>query len=529
MIRRVVAVLAAFALSFSLVPAVTAAPIDTAADWAREGIKDAVEKGFVPADIQDNYKNVITRLEFCRMAVKWLEYSIGDKIGALLAENGVIIDPGAFADTADPDILAAFALSVVTGEIAPSAERPGVFNPGGSFTRQQAAVMVTNTCAAIGANTRNPNAADFYDMNLADTWAVGGINFARANGIMKGATDTPPYFFDPHGTFTRQESILLFNNIVPESLPMGSGPIPVRVFPGNGGKASVYGVTRFSFSPNQSGMWCFRTSDCGDNDPYLELYDSGGVLLVHGDDQLEINDALIYAELDAGAEYTIVAKFFIDSVSTGNYSLHADRVAFIPSGGGSVSVSGATGFAFIPNRSGLWNFRTSGDGEGDPYIALYSLFDKKVELYFVNDDGGDGVNAIMTPFVRAGESYFLDSGFWEDDGGCVLSVSPPEVFNSGGGKTRVVGPTGFSFVPNQSGTWVFRISDYGVFSPYIIVFDSNGKNITQSDIDNVGGGDVSTAVTLSAGTEYFFHAGEFFEDYKLPACTYDLTVGILQR
>ena len=193
-------------------------PIDTAEIWAREGITAAIAKGFVPADLQDTYKAVITRAEFCRLAVKWVEYALGKNIDAILTERGLTGDPNAFSDTTDTDILAAYALKITSGEVAPAPDKPGRFNPTGKFTRQQAAVMIMNACRAIGADVNDPPTSDFSDMHLADSWAQDGINFCRANGIMNGKTVNPPAF-DPKGVFTRQESIVTFNNIKPDFAP----------------------------------------------------------------------------------------------------------------------------------------------------------------------------------------------------------------------------------------------------------------------------------------------------------------------
>jgi len=193
-------------------------PLDTAEEWARERIQSAIAKGFVPVDLQGDYSDVITRQEFCRMAVSWIEYALGKSIDTVLAENGVTRNMNAFSDTIDPDILAAYALGILSGEVAPTETTPGRFNPDGDFTRQQAAVMVMNTCKAIGVDVSNPPVSDFADLDEADGWARQGINFARAKGFMAGVTSTPPLLFIPHTTFTRQESILLFDNIDPATL-----------------------------------------------------------------------------------------------------------------------------------------------------------------------------------------------------------------------------------------------------------------------------------------------------------------------
>jgi len=182
--------------------------LDTAAAWAHEGINAAFNKGFIPADIQDNYTAVITREEFCRMAVRWVEYALGMSIDEILAERGLSRFPNPFADTSDLDILAAYALGITAGT------SPTTFDPKGLFTRQQAATMIMNTCKVIGAGTEYIPLSDFTDMDDAAAWARPGINFVRANGIMSG-TNTIVAVFSPNATYTRQESIVTFNNIDP--------------------------------------------------------------------------------------------------------------------------------------------------------------------------------------------------------------------------------------------------------------------------------------------------------------------------
>ncbi|MCL1859831.1 MAG: S-layer homology domain-containing protein [Oscillospiraceae bacterium] len=188
----------------------TAPNIGIAAEWAREGITEAYNKGFIPDELQNDYKSIITRQEFCRMAVRWVEYATGKSIDVILSEKGLSRNPNAFTDTDNPDILAAFALGITSGT------GNNEFTPLGQFTREQAATMIMNTCKAIGVIVSNSPSAGFDDMNNAAEWAVAGINFVRANGIMQGMGNN---IFNPKGTYTRQESIITFNNIKLETLP----------------------------------------------------------------------------------------------------------------------------------------------------------------------------------------------------------------------------------------------------------------------------------------------------------------------
>jgi len=190
----------------------------TADTWAHDGIAEAISKGIVPADIQRDFRNTITREEFCRMAVRWVEYALGSNIDTILHAKGLSRTYNAFSDTSDPNILAAYALSITNGEVAPAPGAPGKFNPGGQFTRQQAATMIMNTCRVVGADVRNPRVSDFADRLRADSWAHRGIDFVRANGIMSGVSTSPP-MFAPKDVYTRQQAIVTFNNIDPSALP----------------------------------------------------------------------------------------------------------------------------------------------------------------------------------------------------------------------------------------------------------------------------------------------------------------------
>jgi hypothetical protein len=184
--------------------------ISTAADWARENINSAVTKGFVPSDIQDKYTSVITRQEFCRMAVRFVEYKTGKTIDAVLKDKGLTVNGNWFSDTTDSAILAAYALGITSGTVAPTDTAPGAFSPNGQFTREQAATMLMNTCKVIGMEVNNSSASGFADNSSISSWAIDGVDFVKANGIMNGTGNNS---FSPKGTYTRQESIVTFDRI----------------------------------------------------------------------------------------------------------------------------------------------------------------------------------------------------------------------------------------------------------------------------------------------------------------------------
>lgn len=54
--------------------------------------------------------------------------------------------------------------------------------------------------------------AGFEDMGDASDWAVEGINFCYASGVMNG-TNASPLLFSPKSMYTRQESIVTLDRI----------------------------------------------------------------------------------------------------------------------------------------------------------------------------------------------------------------------------------------------------------------------------------------------------------------------------
>ncbi|MCL1806115.1 MAG: S-layer homology domain-containing protein [Oscillospiraceae bacterium] len=194
--------------------------LETADEWARPGITEAVEKGFVPADLQNNYADKITREEFCRLATGWITVTLGKDLTAIVAEKTRPgRENGTFSDTSDPIIMAAYKLGVINGKVNPNGDTPGVFDPDGLIKRQEAALMLMNACRAVGADISNPPDSDFMDFTLAEDWAYNGIKFVRASKIMNGSVTLAGRFFNPHLTYTRQESIITFNNINHHELP----------------------------------------------------------------------------------------------------------------------------------------------------------------------------------------------------------------------------------------------------------------------------------------------------------------------
>ena len=63
--------------------------------------------------------------------------------------------------------------------------------------------MLINVCKVLGMDVKNAPQSGFADMDKAADWAVDGINFCYASGIMQGTGNNN---FSPRATYSRQQS-----------------------------------------------------------------------------------------------------------------------------------------------------------------------------------------------------------------------------------------------------------------------------------------------------------------------------------
>lgn len=175
----------------------------TPSDWAQSEVWDAIITGLVPNDLQSAYRNNITREEFCRLMVTLMEQSVNIDIDAYLkAENITVSNP--FIDTDDSDVLAAYALGIVSGT------SENTFSPGNSITRQEAATMLARTAKVLDLTTEESE--NFKDAGQFASWASESIAFVSGladptNGVkvMNGMGNGN---FAPTDSYSREQAIL---------------------------------------------------------------------------------------------------------------------------------------------------------------------------------------------------------------------------------------------------------------------------------------------------------------------------------
>ena len=285
-----------------------------------------------------------------------------------------------------------------------------------------------------------------------------------------------------------------------------SSVTPTQI-PASGGNVNVSGTSAYSFTPGQSGVWQFLTSNNGNSDPTLTLYDADGEMVAYDDDGAGDLNSLLVSYLNAGTTYYIIAGYYSDP---GPYTLSASRAPALPTSG-SVNVNGSTVYAFTPDRSGIWQFHTSDCGEFDPYLMIYSADGSYIGS---DDDGGEGLNSLLLAPLKAGETYlvYAEFYFYGEQGSYTLTVSPatPVAIAPGGGSVTVNGTTVYSFTPDRNGTWEFRTSNNGNSDPVLVLYDADGAMIA---FDDDGGGDLNSLIvaSLRAGTTYYVFA-RFFGD-----------------
>ncbi|MBR2878478.1 MAG: S-layer homology domain-containing protein [Clostridia bacterium] len=192
-----------------------------ASDWAQAELAVVRNLGIIPdslssADLREN----ITREEFAAVAVKAYGAMAEDGLTAVYVENP-------FVDTANEDVLIAYALGITTGVSATE------FDPTALLNREQAATMLTrvfkkvtmpgwsiSTDANFNLKYEKPSA--FVDDAYISDWAKDSVYFMAANGIINGIGDnrfapqntTPEEEKAGYANATREQAIIIATRMV---------------------------------------------------------------------------------------------------------------------------------------------------------------------------------------------------------------------------------------------------------------------------------------------------------------------------
>ena len=174
--------------------------------WALEEVQDAARLELLPEDLTDFYQQPITRLEYCRLTMQILRQKTGLTTEALVEQYALPGPRPVFSDCKDPEVLAAAAIGAVFGP------GDGTFRPQGLISRQDAAVMLLQAAAAVGAEVLPIDGLMYADADQISTYARLAIQWTSQ---VRDAVSGKPVMagvgggrFDPLGNYTREQAML---------------------------------------------------------------------------------------------------------------------------------------------------------------------------------------------------------------------------------------------------------------------------------------------------------------------------------
>lgn len=182
--------------------------------WAYTEVSTAIEKNLVPTDLQNLYRNNITRQEFCDLALQAISQVTGKDITVIVKEKTgkdyyTWVQEYPFTDVSGGSVVAAYALGIVSGRGG------GVFDPYATITRQEAAAFLMRSAKVLGMDTTKLTNAQFTDSDTVGVWFQDAVNFVSQIQVMSGTGGNQ---FSPLGTYTREQSYVtiyrLFQAIV---------------------------------------------------------------------------------------------------------------------------------------------------------------------------------------------------------------------------------------------------------------------------------------------------------------------------
>lgn len=272
--------------------------------WAQDYVDAAVAAGLVPARLRSNFTQAITRAEFSALAVALYEN-----------RRGTISGREIFSDTSDVHVQKAAYVGLVNGV------GDNNFDPNGTLTREQAAVLVSRLASGVGHPLSGSDAA-FADNSSISNWAREGVSHVHAAGIMGGVGDNR---FDPIGAYTREQSIVTILRLY-ELLPgttrnvaanTPGAAVPTDAIAQSGGRPTVSQLNALI----ESVEWRVITDDANNTETFMTvnripefgqfynvliginraLGSNEGTVSVHANGEWIIMGEILFADLETDA------------------------------------------------------------------------------------------------------------------------------------------------------------------------------------------------------------------------------------
>lgn len=175
--------------------------------WAYEDIRNVLDKGYMT---NNQYGEFTPNFPLTR---ETLVTALGQEMGAPKSAKA-----SGFTDVADDSPAAAYtAWALKKGIMAGVGE--GRFDPQGTVTRQQLALILMRCRQLEGADTWTDGAIPFSDAAGVSDWAREGVAYCSKNGLMVGSGGA----FDPGGEVTRAMGAVVLTQLDKQKTlkPMG--------------------------------------------------------------------------------------------------------------------------------------------------------------------------------------------------------------------------------------------------------------------------------------------------------------------
>ena len=179
--------------------------VDEPSGWAKTWV-DSISSLLPPA-LSGGYQSNITRAEYVRVMVEFMQKASGDSIDVIAAKNSVTTAGISFSDTDNFLIRVCAALGVMSGT------GNGQFSPDRFLTRQEAFVMIRNALSAIGVDTSDTEIELPFKDN-ADIYpgALEAIQYLVKSGIIDGSAQ----YFYPKVELSREMAYVIVAKLLAE-------------------------------------------------------------------------------------------------------------------------------------------------------------------------------------------------------------------------------------------------------------------------------------------------------------------------
>ena len=187
--------------------------------WSKEEVEEAIHLGIVPEDMQNDYKNNITRAEFAKIAVMFVarhfDMDVDDVVEWYLSEhtdsdgNQLTFKDNTFTDIDNSEyeyyIKCANSMHIIYGR------GDGIFDPNAFITREEAATVLLRVYFCYGSGVKlgpkSEGVDAFCDVKEISSWADSAVRYMYQWDVMKGVSDVQ---YSPKSHYTKEQCYITF-------------------------------------------------------------------------------------------------------------------------------------------------------------------------------------------------------------------------------------------------------------------------------------------------------------------------------